>query len=312
MDRLFVYQGGNIARIGSVEMGLKRLAMAILVASISMSAVAKEKPEWRSWPLGDRMVGFIGVYSPKLQTEAAVSDSNGNLGARISFEDTLGLSDNVSTPIAFIGWRISKRNYLQMNYFKLDRSATQDSTIDVAVTNPSPPPDFLTESITLPISAVFNIQSIDITYAFSPIFSKKHNLGLGIGLALQELEFGYQASENCDRPVVCDKFGAPRKADAVAPLPTFKLLYQYAINDKWLIATNVGYFALDLELDSKENIGGQIWSASAAVRWKAWDYFGFTAGYKFFDVDLDYDKRSLKATANYDYRGFFAGLNAHF
>lgn len=293
-------------------MGFKKLSVAILVASISMSAVAKEKPEWRSWPLGTRLVGGIGYYMPELRTEAVVSDSNGNLGALISFEDTLGLSDSESTPIAFVGWRISKRNYLEMNYFELDRSASQDSTIGIAVTNPNPPPDYLTESVTLPLSAVFNIRSIDITYAFSPIFTEKHNLGLGIGLALQELEFGYQASENCDVQPACSNFGAPRTADAVVPLPTFKLIYQYAINDKWLIDTNIGYIALDLELDSKENIGGQIWNVSAAVRWKTWNHVGFNLSYKYFDVDLDYQKRDLVAVANYDYRGVLVGIEAYF
>jgi hypothetical protein len=293
-------------------MGFKKMSVAILVAGISMSAVAKEKPEWRSWPLGSRMVGALSYYMPRLQTEAAVSDSNGNLGALISFEDTLGLSDNEATPLAFVGWRISKRNYLEVNYFKLDRSATQDSTIDIAVTNDSPPPDYLTESITLPLSAVFNIQAIDVTYAFSPIFTAKHNLGLGIGLALQKLEFGYQASENCNVEPACSQFGAPRQAKSVAPLPTFKLIYQYAINDKWLIDTNIGYFALDLELDSKENIGGQIWNASAAIHWKTWKHVGFNLSYKYFDVDLDYEKRDLQAAANYDYRGFAVGMNAYF
>jgi len=293
-------------------MGFKILSVAILIAGVSMSAVAREKPEWRSWPLGQRMIGSIGYYKPKLKTEAVVSDSNGNLGALINFEETLGLSDNESTPIAFVGWRISKRNYVEMNYFKLDRNATQDSTIDIAVTNPSPPPEYLTESITLPISAVFNIKSIDITYAFSPIFTEKHNLGLGIGLALQELEFGYQASENCNVQPACSNFGAPRKVKSVAPLPTFKLIYQYVINDKWQIDTKIGYLALDLELDSKENIGGQIWNASAAVRWKTWNHVGFHLSYKLFDVDLDYQKRDLEAAANYDYRGFLVGIDAYF
>jgi hypothetical protein len=293
-------------------MGFRRFSVAILVASISMSAMAKEKPEWRSSPLGDRMVVGIGYYLPKLRTKATVSDANGNLGALISFEDTLGLSDSDAVPIAFVGWRISKRNYLEMNYFKLDRSSTQDSTIDIAVANPSPPPDFLTTEVTLPLSAVFNIQSIDITYAFSPIFTEKHNLGLGIGLALQELEFGFQASENCDVQPACSNFGAPRSAKAGAPLPTFKLIYQYAINDKWVVDTNIGYFALDLELDSNENIGGRIWNASAAVRWNVWNHVGFNLTYKYFDVDLDYQKRELVALANYDYRGFVLGMHASF
>lgn len=280
-------------------------------ALLSQPAVAKERPEWRSWPLGARITAAIGYYDPKLETKGAVSDANGNLGALISFEDTLGLSDNEGTAIGFLNWRISKRNALGLNYFKLNRSASQDSTIVIAVANPSPPPDFLQTEVTLPISAKFNIQSLDITYTFSPIFTERHNLGIGLGLALQELEFGYQASENCES-ILCEQFGPPRIANSTAPLPTLKLVYQYAINDKWIVDTSIGYFALDLELDTNENIDGSLWNVGAGIRWKAWEHAGFSLGYKYFDVDLGYEKRNLAAKAIYKYQGFVVGADAFF
>jgi hypothetical protein len=173
------------------------LLLAAIVLLSPLAAVAKEKPEWRNWPLGDRMIGSIGYYKPMLDTNAAVSDSNGNIGALISFEDTLGLSDSKGTAIASVSWRISKRNNLSMNYFKLDRNSTQDSTIQVFIPVLDPPPEFTVQDVTLPLSAVFNIESIDITYSFSAIFNEKHNLGLGLGLAVQKLQFGFKPSENC-------------------------------------------------------------------------------------------------------------------
>ena len=287
------------------------ILLAAVIALSPALGVAKEKPEWRSWPMGDRVIGSVGYYKPKLNTQAAVSDSDGNLGALISFEETLGLSDSKGTAIAGVNWRISKRNSLSFNYFKLDRNSTQDSTISIFVPNPgTPPPDSVEIDVTLPLSAVFNIQSIDITYSFSVIFTEKHNLALGLGLALQDLQFGFRPSENCTG-AVCDQV-EPREAKATAPLPTFKVVYQYAINDKWIVDTNVGYFALDLELDDKEDLSGQIVDVSAAIRWKTWNNVGFSLGYKFFDVDFDYKKRELLAAADYDYRGFVLGVDAFF
>jgi len=285
----------------------------VLAAVIALSpalGIAKEKPEWRSWPMGDRVIGSVGYYKPKLETNAAVSDSNGNLGALISFEDTLGLSDNKGTAIGAVWWRISKRNSLSLNYFNLDRSSSQDSTIGIFIANPTPPPDFFEQDVTLPLSAVFNIESIDITYAFSAVFREKHNLAFGLGLALQNLQFGFKPSENCTGSV-CDLV-EPREAKATAPLPTVKVIYQYAINDKWIVDTDIGYFALDLELDNKEDLSGRIWNASATIRWKAWDHVGLNLGYKLFDVEVDYQKRDLVAAANYNYRGFVLGLDAFF
>jgi len=287
-------------------------SLVILQLFASASAVAKDKPEWRSWPNGDRLVGSLGYYWPKLETKAAVSDADGNLGALIGFEETLGLDDNKGTGIANIAWRISKRNSLLLNYFKLNRDSTQDSTVQVFIPNDSPPPDNLQIDITLPISAKFDIQSIDISYAFSVIFTEKHNLGLGIGLALQELDFGLQASDSCDVEPACSQFGPPQTFKSTAPLPTFNIIYDYALNDKWLLNTSFGYLGVDFDLDNSETLDGQIWNVSVAMRWKTWDHFGFTFAYKLFDVDIDYRKRDLLAAADYDYRGFLLGIDAFF
>jgi hypothetical protein len=292
------------------------LFLAIIVALSPAVGMAKEKPEWRSWPLGDRMTGSVGYYRPKLNTQAAIATQGDEVGVLISFEDTLGLSDTKGTGILGVKWRISKRNELSFNYFKLDRSSDQDVAVDFFINiDDADPPIDEKFSVELPISSVFNIQSIDITYAFSAIFTQKHNLAFGLGLALQQLEFGFRPSDNCTG-VYCSQV-EPKEAKATAPLPTFKVVYQYAINDKWIVDTNIGYFALDLELDSEkgENMSGQIVNASAAIQWKTWDHVGFNLGYKYFDVDLDYERSGTipyKATADYDYRGLVLGVDAFF
>ena len=289
--------------------GLLALPLALAACLLALPSMAKEKPEWRNGPFGERFYGSISYYKPELRTQAAVSDSEGNLGALISFEDTLGLSDSKGTTLASFGWRISKRNSLSANYFKLDHSATQDSTIGYFL-DTDPPTE---GEVTLPLSAVFNIESFDITYAFSAIANEKHNLAIGLGLAVQDLEFGYQPSSECDVEAgdLCSLV-EPRSAKATAPLPTLKLIYQYAITEKWIVAANVGYFALSLELDDKEDLSGQIWDIGAIVRWKTWEHVGFNFGYKFFDVDFDYKKRDLIAAADYDYRGFALGIEAYY
>ena len=289
------------------------LLWAIIIIAFSASAVAKEKPEWRDWPMGDRLTGSIGYYKPKLSTKAAIATQDETLGALISFEDTLGLSDSKGTGIAGLRWRISKRNELSLNYFRLDRDSTKDVELLVFVPETECDPNC---SVDLPISAVFYFESVDITYAFYAVFKEKHNLAFGIGLALQNLQFGWRPSANCTDDALCSLV-EPKEAKATAPLPTFKVVYQYAINDKWIVDTDVGYFALDLELDDEkgENIDGRIWNVSAAIRWKTWDHVGFNVGYKYFDVDLDYERSGTipyKAAAEYDYRGFIVGIDGYF
>ena len=289
------------------------LLLVSIVLLMPLAAVAKEKPEWRSWPLGDRMSGSVGYYKAKLNTEAAIATQDETIGVGISFEDTLGLSDSKGTGIVGLKWRISKRNELSLNYFKLNRDSTKDVALDIFIPDTQCDPNC---SVELPISSVFDIESVDITYAFSAIFREKHNLAFGIGLALQNLKFGWRPSENCADDALCSLV-EPKEAKATAPLPTFKVVYQYAITDKWIVDTNIGYFALDLELDNEkgEEMSGQIWNVSAGIRWKTWDHVGFNLGYKFFDVDLDYERSGnipYKAAANYDYRGFVLGVDAFF
>jgi hypothetical protein len=286
------------------------LPLALVLVSVSTSAAAKEKPEWRSWPGGDRFYGSIGYYRAELQTRAAISDLDGNLGGKISFEDSLGLSDSKGTALVSFAWRISKRNSLSVNYFKLDRSATQNSTIDIIIPNPEPPPDTIEADVTLPLSAVFNIESTDITYAFSAIAKEKHNLAVGVGLAVQDLQFGFKPTEDCTDPE-CDLIN-PQEAKTTAPLPTVKLAYDYAINDKWLVGVSAGYFALSLELDSDVDLSGRIIDLGAKVRWKTWKHAGFNLGYKFFDVDFEYEEGLFKAEADYDYRGFVLGIEGFY
>ena len=292
------------------------LIPVLMAMLFTVPAAAKDKPEWRSWPLGDRLIGTVGYFKPKLRTEAGIATQGEKVGTLISFEETLGLSDSKATGILGLKWRISKRNALAANYFKLDRSSDNDVAIDFFVNIDDVDPPISEEgSVELPISSVFNIESFDITYSFSAIFTEKHNLAFGLGLALQNLQFGFKPSANCEGEY-CSQV-EPLEAKASAPLPTFKAVYQYAINDKWLVNTEVGYFALDLELekDKGENLDGRIWNITAGIQWKTWKHVGFNLGYKFFDVDLDYERSGTipyKAAANYDYRGFVLGLDGYF
>ena len=61
------------------------ILLAAVIALSPALGVAKEKPEWRSWPMGDRLVGSVGYYRPKLNTEAAIATQGEDLGAYISF-----------------------------------------------------------------------------------------------------------------------------------------------------------------------------------------------------------------------------------
>jgi len=280
------------------------LLLAAIVLLSPLAAAAKEKPEWRSWPTGDRLFASVAWFKPKLDTQVGISNSAGNLGALINFESSLGLADSKSTGLAGINWRISKRNSLAFNYFKLDRSATKGDGISITIGDETfePAADF-------PIASFFNIEAFDLLYSFSAIRNPKHELALGVGVSFQDLSFGLEQTPDCAVPP-CDR--KTETFSSTAPLPTLNARYQYAINDKWIVVTNLGWLAVSADLDSDESLSGKIWNAEAGIRWKAWKNVGFSLLYNYFDVDVDYDKRNMKATVVYEYQGPALGINAYF
>jgi hypothetical protein len=275
-----------------------------MVFVFSPLTIAKEKPEWRSWPLGDRLVGSVAYFKPKLDTEVAIGTSQGEIGALVNFESSLGMEDTKGTVLAGGSWRISRRNALSFSYFKLDRGSSQGTGISIKLGD-----EIFTPDVDLPIEAFFNIEATNLIYSFSAIMNEKMDLALGIGLSMQDLEFGVQQTEDCAFPP-CDR----KREDfaAAAPVPTLNIRYRYAFSDKWIGALNLGWLAVSADLDNDEKIDGEVWTASAALRWKTWKNVGFNLGYNFFDLDVDWDKGNTKAAAVYSYKGFVFGIDAYF
>lgn len=280
------------------------LLLAAIVALTPLAGVAKEKPEWRSWPLGDRFFGTVDWFRPNLDTEVGISDSSGNISALVNFESSLGLADSKSTVLAGLGWRISKRNSLAMDYFKLDRSASQFNGITITIGDETFVPD-----LDFPIESYFNIEALNLLYSFSAIMNAKHELAVGVGLSLQDLEFGVEQTPDCGFPP-CD-----RKSEllaSTAPLPTLNLRYRYAITEKWILNTGLGWLAVSADLGSSEDLSGEIWTVNAGIQWRTWKHAGFRLAYNYLDLDVDYNEGNRKATAVYKYYGPVLGIDGYF
>ncbi len=286
-----------------MNLKLFRGFLPLMIALLSCSAVAKEKPEWRSWPTGERVVGSIAIYWPKLDTKVTIGDSEGNVGALISFEQTLGLSDNKATAFGYLDWRFFKRHSLSFNYFELNRSSSQAAGVVISIGGES-------FEANLPINTFFDIEALEIHYSYSILFDRKKDLSIGIGVSMQNLGFGLQQTEDCGVPIICDDLRASYKT--TVPLPTLNVRWVYAFTDKWLLDIGAGWLAVELELGDKEDLEGSIWNATGVVRWKTWQHVGFNFGFKHFDVNVDYRKRDAIATLKYEYNGLVFGVEGYY
>lgn len=279
-----------------------RVFLPLMIALLSGSVVAKEKQEWRSWPMGERVVGSIAIYSPSLDTRVAIGGSEGNAGALISFEQNLGLSENKSTVFGYLDWRFFKRHSLSFNYFELNRSSSNAAGVLISFGGES-------FEANLPVNSFFDIEATEIHYNYSILFDHKKNLSIGIGVSLQNLGFGLQQTEDCGLPV-CDDLRASYKT--TVPLPALNARWTYAFTDKWLLDIGLSWLAVELDLDNKEDLEGSIWSATSVIRWKTWQHIGFNFGYKRLDLDVDYRKRDAIATLDYEYKGLVFGIEGYY
>jgi hypothetical protein len=256
--------------------------------------------DFKSWPTFDRIRVGASLFFPNLKTQVRASDKQGLAGTEIEFERDLGLADSKSTGLAFLEWRMFKRHTLGLNYFSLERSGSQISSVVINF-------DGQQFATTAPIQAFFDITAIELNYRYSILLDARKDWYVGIGLAAQELGFGLQGTSAAAPGTIITE-----TVKATAPLPTLATGFKYAFNDKWLLAANVGYFAVDLDLDDNEQFDGSVWNSSIGVRWQAFKHVAFDLAYTDFRVDVDYEKRDLLANVDYEYHGPTLGLSVNF
>ncbi len=270
------------------------LPAAIIYLLITAPVGAKEKPEWRNWPLGERFAFSVGAFKPNIDTTVrAVSTGDINPGAAIRFERDLGMSDSETRPIASAKWRFARRHSLGLIYFDLDRSGDTISQVNIKFGDE-------TISVGLPVQSYFDVQVIELQYSYSIFFDEKKDLSVGFGVSFQDIEIGIRSNDN--GTIISEDI------DFLAPLPTINARFEYAFTDKWIGLIGLGWLAVEAELGSKEDLKGSIWNSSAGIRYKAFENMSLTLMYSVFDLDIDYYKRDLAGFIDYKYYGPVLGM----
>jgi len=273
---------------------------ALLAAS--QPVAAQSSNDWENWPTGDRWRIGAGYFAPDLDTAIVVTDTGGNIGTGISFEQNLGLDDSEGTGLLNIDWRFFKRHAVSYRYFALDRSATTSgSTVTIAIGDE-------VFDIDLPIQSFFDITAHEVSYSYSLLFDQRKELFVGVGLSLQDLSLGIQGTESSPNPGEIIN----STLDSTAPLPTLNVGFDYAFSDKWLFQSRLGWLAVELDLGADEDLSGQIINANAGILWKAFENVGFFAQYQLFDVDVDFVDRGVLFAIDYDYKGPVLGVSVSF
>jgi hypothetical protein len=260
-------------------------------------ACAQEKPEWRSWPMGQRVGIKFGSFFANMETEVRVDSSDGTFGTGISFERDLGLDDSKTRPMASAYWRFAKKHRLNFYYFNLDRSGDSISSVNIRFGDQ-------TFQANLPLQAFFDVEIYNIGYSYSILFDAKKELSLGVALSFQDIAIGLQGTVQ----------GQPREVSGtksvLAPLPTVTGRFAYAITPKWIVDTGIGYFTLEVDTGGGE-LNGDVIAANAGVRWQLLKHFHLGLLYQWFRVDVNTKGDVRQADFLYTYDGplFYLGTS---
>ena len=283
-----------------MKASILRVTLVVLLAA-SQPATAQGSNDWENWPTGDRWRIGAGYFAPDLDTKVLVTDSSGNLGTGISFEQNLGLSDNEGTGLLYVDWRFFKRHAVSYRYFELKRSATTSSSALIRIGDE-------VFDVSLPITSFFDITAHEISYSYSLLFDQKKELFFGVGVSIQDLALGIQGTESSPNPgeIINSTLAS------TAPLPTLNMGFDYAFSDKWIFQSRFGWLAVELDFAADRDLSGEIINANAGILWKAFENVGFFANYQVFDVNVDYVNAGVRFAVDYDYQGPVLGVSVNF
>ena len=252
-------------------------------------AYAQGKPEWRSWPLGERVGVNVGTFFANLETTVRLDGTGGLLGTTISFEQDLGLDDTKTRPMMEAHWRFFKKHTLGISYFDLDRSGDSSTTVNIRFGDQ-------TFQANLPLQAFLDIEVFNLGYSYSILFDEKKELAVGFALSFQDIAVGMEGT------VAGQPVGVRETESFLAPLPTFTGRFSYAFTPKWILRVALGYFTIETDF-GETRLDGSIIAGNTSIDWQAFKHFNVGLGYNWFDVDVMTEKEVRVLDIDYQYKG---------
>ncbi len=281
------------------------VTLLCLLAGLALPAQAQDGGNYDHF--NDPFRVYAGGFFPSVDTEIAINGTNVT-PPPINVEDVLGVSDSNSVAWAGVQWHVSRRNSLELEFFELNR----DGIVNL-VPNPVEVGDLIIESGS--INTAFDVAVGRLTYGFSVVRNERMDIQLKGGLHIADLSVALQLSG-----AVCDVTmgemlpGCPggqtppsESADVTAPLPHFGGTFAYAITPT--IAANLQVIGFALELD---DIDGSLVEIDADITWQPWQNFGFGAGLRYFNAEVESKGSELNGKFELEYFGPIVYVQATF
>src|SRR5262245_22782179 len=132
--------------------------------------------------LRDKFYFSLGAYFPRTTTSAELESRTG-LGTNIDFENTLGMNESKTVPVAMARWRTNNRWRVEGEYFQLNRSC--ERTIDRSINWGDH-----TFPLNASVSSKFDFSDLRLSAGYSFFRTKDKEVGVGLGVHVA----GYDAN----------------------------------------------------------------------------------------------------------------------
>lgn len=268
---------------------MNRLAL-IGIAVTALAAGSVRAEEIPSHPLlTDQFRVSLGTFYAESNTSARLGSSTGGAGVDVGFEDALGLEERKWVGEFSAYWRISSRWRVDVDYFRLTRTATRvlansiswgDNTFNVGTE--------VTSSLTIS----------DFRTALGYSFFRRTDKELGIALGVHTL--GYKAS-------IEGASGGSRSESVTAPLPVLSLYGQFALTNTWALSVRSDWLSLEYDKYS-----GSIRASRFDIVYQPFKHVAFGLGIHTLALKLDVQDERSKFQARSTLHGPAAFMSVSF
>lgn len=242
-----------------------------------------------------RFVVYLGGFYPEVNSDVRLdADIFGGIGDTISLEDTLGLEEGKAVLWGGLVWHMSRRNFLEFEYFQLNRSGSVGA---------------LTEAFQIGDSVVqvgarsdttVDVDIGRITYGFYFVDKEKLDVAVKGGIHWLELDAGITLSGAVSNVETGEQIqGSVTEGGSIgAPLPHVGLSLNYAITPKVVTRAQALLFGAGVEQYS-----GFLLDLGFDFIYSPFKHFGFGGGLRYFDLRLKADDGKFSGEFDYGYWG---------
>jgi len=259
---------------------VKRLALTCIAFS-ALAAGSVRAEETPSHPLlTDRFRVSLGGFYAESNTSARLSNSNGGGGVDVNFEDALGLEERKLVGEFSAYWRVSSRWRVDVDYFRLNRTATRILANDISWGD---------NTFTVGSNVTSSLTISDLRTSLGYSFFRRTDKELGIALGVHTL--GYKAS-------IEGSSGGARSESVTAPLPVLSLYGQFALTDTWALSVRTDWLSLEYDKYS-----GSIRASRLDVVYQPFKHVAFGLGIHSLALKLDVQDERTKFQARSSLQG---------